>query len=471
MATPIASGNMNELINQFDKYTLANYFIEDPRAGLIPRRTFDTSTGVIPIAVTLGGSLPTDYPKNLPNLNITGGPGSPTGDIVPERVTSGQTNRTYQLEQKSWASNVINQSDMTFREQAGETITNIRDNLNQFTIVHNRDWHSFKSLGLINNKAVVTGAGVIKESSDSNFDFSGITVDRENTAQAGTNNTITLDAGASAVDATFVGQDICIISGTGGPRQKREITGYTGASKVATVDSNWATNPDSTSVFRILTTDLPANIPDWKNILRKLRLNIDRRGGVTFALGTTEQGDHVYALTLGDELIEILFQDELQSDIRYFEPSANFTRRGIKTAVRGLAPNTDLFPKRWDRCFNLLYPFVNVAATNGQIFDINPDWLPEDDGGVAAYESGEIYTREIWEARPRPMDPIRFDMATFQPQDYTAQLDFLTPPSIDTVGDNRFGNKGFFEARWAVAARPIRPHLGYSLMYLIPSLV
>lgn len=473
--SPIASGNMNSLIDLFEKYILANYFIQDPRAGLVPRRNFDTSTGVEPIAVSLGGSLPTDYPKNLQNLNILGGPGNPSGDVVAERVTSGQTNRTYQLEQRSWASNILNQSDLTFKEQAATTITNIRDNMNQFTIVHNRDWHSFKSLGLIDNKAVVTGAGQVIEKSNSDFSFNAIVVDRENTAQAGTNNTITLDGAASAVNGTFVGQDICIIAGTGGPDQLRTITGYVGATKVATVDANWTTNPDGTSTFRILTSDIPAAIPDWKGVLRELRLNIDRRGGVSFALGTSDRGEHVYALTVGTELIEILYQDELESRIDFHEAAENFSARGIKTSVRGYAPNEDLFAKRWDACFNLLYPFRNKNVTLGQEFEINPDWLPLDSGGTgvgkALYESGEIYTREIWEARPRPMDPVSFDMAKFDPQNYTAQLDWLTPESIDTVNDNPFKNKGYFQARWAAGARPIRPALGYSLMYKIPSLV
>lgn len=472
MATAIESGNMNALINQFEAYNLANYYVQDPRAGLIPRRNFDTSNGVVPIVSVLGGSLPTDYPSALTNLNIVGGPGTPVGDVPTERVTSGVTNRTYQLEQRTWSSNIINQSDLTFQEQATDVITNIRDNLNHFTLVHNRDWHSFKCLGLINNKAVVTDAGTVVESNDANFSFAGVVVDRENTAQAGTANTITLDAGASAVNGTYVGQDICIVGGTGGNAQIRTISGYVGATKVATVSVAWTVAPDVTSTFRILTTDLPNNIPDWKGVMRELRLKMDRRGCTSFALGTSELGDHVYAATLGSEVLEILFQDELESNIRYHDAAKNFTARGITKATRGFAPNPDLFPKRYDACFNLLYPFRNVAVTLGQEFEINPVWNPTDTaGGTAVYESGELMCREIWEARPRPMDPISWDMARFQPQNYTAQLGFLTPGSIDTVNDNPYHNKGYFEARWAAGARPIRPNNGYNLMYKIPSLV
>lgn len=74
---------------------------------------------------------------------------------------------------------------------------------------------------------------------------------RANTAQAGGNNTITLDSGASSDDNWYNGQAIVIVSGTGAG-QSRKIDSYNGTTKVATVDSNWITNPDDTSGFIIL---------------------------------------------------------------------------------------------------------------------------------------------------------------------------------------------------------------------------
>lgn len=74
---------------------------------------------------------------------------------------------------------------------------------------------------------------------------------RTGTAQAGAASTITLDSGASATDDLYKGQWIAITSGTGAG-QSRLITGYVGSTKVATVHRNWATNPDNTSVFYLL---------------------------------------------------------------------------------------------------------------------------------------------------------------------------------------------------------------------------
>jgi len=71
---------------------------------------------------------------------------------------------------------------------------------------------------------------------------------RTATAQAGASTTITLDANASSVDSFYNNQYIVILSGTG-VGQARLVSSYVGSTRVATVDSAWSTNPDSTSVF------------------------------------------------------------------------------------------------------------------------------------------------------------------------------------------------------------------------------
>jgi hypothetical protein len=73
---------------------------------------------------------------------------------------------------------------------------------------------------------------------------------RANTAQAGAAGTITLDASASAVD-DFYNNDLIYISAGTGVGQARIISDYVGSTKVATVASNWVTNPSSDSVFII----------------------------------------------------------------------------------------------------------------------------------------------------------------------------------------------------------------------------
>lgn len=70
-------------------------------------------------------------------------------------------------------------------------------------------------------------------------------------ATAGSANTMTLEAAqSSAVTDYYINQSIYIPSGTGAG-QRRRISAYNGTTKVATVSSNWATNPDATSAYMI----------------------------------------------------------------------------------------------------------------------------------------------------------------------------------------------------------------------------
>ena len=61
-------------------------------------------------------------------------------------------------------------------------------------------------------------------------------------------NTITLEDTASQTDDAYNGMGIEITDGTG-EGQKRIITGYTGNSRTATLETNWTTNPDNTSKY------------------------------------------------------------------------------------------------------------------------------------------------------------------------------------------------------------------------------
>jgi hypothetical protein len=74
---------------------------------------------------------------------------------------------------------------------------------------------------------------------------------RSSTAQAGAAGTITLDASASAVDNFYQRCKILTTGGTGAG-QCRSVASYVGATKVATITPNWATNPDNTTTFAVL---------------------------------------------------------------------------------------------------------------------------------------------------------------------------------------------------------------------------
>lgn len=71
------------------------------------------------------------------------------------------------------------------------------------------------------------------------------------TAQDGSANTITLAAGDANADDFYNGMVVEITNGTGANQWAR-VTDYDSTSKVATISGGWATIPDSTSVYQIL---------------------------------------------------------------------------------------------------------------------------------------------------------------------------------------------------------------------------
>ena len=79
-------------------------------------------------------------------------------------------------------------------------------------------------------------------------------------AQAGAATTITLQSTASATSSIYIGSLVTTLSGTGSG-QTREITAYNGGTKVATVDSAWSTNPDSTTGYAVIPTVSGTGVP------------------------------------------------------------------------------------------------------------------------------------------------------------------------------------------------------------------
>ena len=81
--------------------------------------------------------------------------------------------------------------------------------------------------------------------------FSGILLTGNGLATGGGASTITLAATESSVDDIYVGSMVVLTTGSG-PGQARLITAYNGTSKIATVSPAWTTQPDATTVYKII---------------------------------------------------------------------------------------------------------------------------------------------------------------------------------------------------------------------------
>ena len=102
--------------------------------------------------------------------------------------------------------------------------------------------------------ATVTRNWVTPPNATSKFAVVGFDVPallESGTAQGGTSGTITLDLDASGTNDVYNDNCIFISAGTG-VGQSRQISDYTGDTKVANVTPAWAVIPDATSVYQIV---------------------------------------------------------------------------------------------------------------------------------------------------------------------------------------------------------------------------
>lgn len=190
-----------------------------------------------------------------------------------------------------------------------------------------------------------------------------------------------------------------------------------------------------------------------------------RNGGGLSAVGMSE-GQPLFSLSCGPGYKRALFQDDtkVRDTVNWGDAFQNFTARGINTSINGYIPNVDDFPLRYDAAFQLIYPTINVPATKGFKFITNPDYLTVGNGGQAVYEVAWVLCRDIYEVRPRPIGPTTFAQASFNPINYVGEIQWINNRTFGGVNDQ--GNKGYYRMDFQMAAKPIRPELGYSILTL-----
>lgn len=191
-----------------------------------------------------------------------------------------------------------------------------------------------------------------------------------------------------------------------------------------------------------------------------------RNGAGLSAVGMSE-GQPLFSLSCGPGYKRYLFQNNTQvrDTVNWGDAFQNFTARGINTSINGYIPNVDDFPLRYaaDKT-TLIYPTINVAATKGRKNIPNPDYRTVANGGSAVYEVVWILCRDIYEVRPRPIGPTTFGQAAFNPINYVGEIQWINNKTF--CGNNDQGNKGYYRMDFQMAAKPVRPELGYSILTL-----
>lgn len=178
MSAPDLSDLNNLMVqakNQFQEPIYNWVWRVNPYISLFDRQEFEPMDGLVPEVVTTTSELPTAYPFNLSNLTISDGTGS-SCDVDATIVNPGYIKRSYQLEVDAFQTPALCLTDLQFDWKAEQTIANFQTNLGQFTTVWWSDWYRVKNLGMINTKVTTLAAGLVDQDSNSNYDFSGLTL-------------------------------------------------------------------------------------------------------------------------------------------------------------------------------------------------------------------------------------------------------------------------------------------------------
>lgn len=120
------------------------------------------------------------------------------------------------------------------------------------------------------------------------------------TAQAGGANTITLANTASAVNDYYKNQVVQVLTGTGAG-QAAAIQSYVGATRVATLFSSWATNPNNTSGYIVYPAGAGGGGSGGGSPWDELRASHVAAG--TFGEGVNVGPKGIKGLSFGDDVI------------------------------------------------------------------------------------------------------------------------------------------------------------------------
>lgn len=198
-------------------------------------------------------------PLGFPNTNVS-------GDANPTRITP-----VFKATYKDARSYLFGGDPYSENEEIGVLRNNFaQDGASSNTIILDINASSVTDFYKYNSVRIISGSGVGEVKGILSYDGSTkeATVDstwtttpdatsvfiilvREETAQSGNSNDITLDVGANPTDDVYNGFVVRIASGTG-IGQSRVITDYVGSTQLATVDRDWVVTPDNTSVFILI---------------------------------------------------------------------------------------------------------------------------------------------------------------------------------------------------------------------------
>jgi hypothetical protein len=245
--------------------------------------------------------------------------------------------------------------------------------------------------------------------------------------------------------------------------------------KAVTRASNVLSVATSTAADFTGVSALPNDFINWEH-LKAIYWQLVRNGlADELAVGRDSKGRPVLPLHAGPGVLASLFTDSNTKDsVKFFDPAKNLEIMGYDGAVNGFLPVADLFPIRFGKSggiaavadltlANTVYPTANANVAVGRGYGPNALYnLNGVSGGLAEYEVVTILGRDVWEAKYESIDPTQFAGMKFDPKNYVGEFQWINNKTFR--GDNDNGLFGYYRADIRVAAKPIFPELGYSVL-------
>jgi hypothetical protein len=246
-------------------------------------------------------------------------------------------------------------------------------------------------------------------------------------------------------------------------RRKRFIEMLDG--KISTTGAAAITETENSDAdFSALAASLPTALLNW-DIISQLSETLLRKGAGVNSVGFAEGGKPVFMLTCGWGLKRSLWLNNLvRETVNYAKPFENLKFRGYGGAIDGVLPNVDNQIMRFDEDLNPIYPTVNVAASNGMKWQLNPAYKTVANNGDAVYEVAYLTVGNVYEEHVPGVEPKAYSKAKFDGvNSYSGEIQWLNNPDNDV---NPLGENGYYRMEMQVAAKPTHPDNGYAILTL-----
>jgi hypothetical protein len=216
--------------------------------------------------------------------------------------------------------------------------------------------------------------------------------------------------------------------------------------------------PESSSEF-------PLTAPNSRltqGILDKVYLKLVRDGAGNNPMGR-QNGKPEFTIICSPETSDALLRDDanVRNDYRWNPGKVNelLAPLGVDRSYRGYYHLIDLMPPRWDfvaGAWVRRYPYASVAATQGNKFDVSPDYEN------AAYEDTIVFHQDVFTSLiPAPITSpggnVKFDPVSYRG-------DFKWKNILDKVS-NPDGLIGYFRGVLSSGSKPVRPEWGYVIRH------